>query len=137
MLERESLNVFSKTCRFSKVYSQWLSYTSVRNPYLNDDFWLFSNQGLVRSKTKSFSKSSSLNKRKRFQTQTHFKQNSWALFQDCSKDFSKSLKMSAQDNSLQTLNCLLKCAIIKGEFKNKMFRIHAKQICLSLQKSFP
>ena len=66
-LSGSSLKCFSKTCRFSKVSSQWLSYTSVRNPDFNDDFWLFSNQGLVRSMTNSFSKSSSLKKLKIFQ----------------------------------------------------------------------
>ena len=71
-LSGSSLKCFSKTRRFSKISSQWLSYNSVRNPDFNDDFWLFSNQGLVRSKTKSFTKSSGLNKQKRLQTKTRF-----------------------------------------------------------------
>jgi hypothetical protein len=60
MLEREFSKLFSKTCRLTKFSSQWLLYTSVRNPGFNNDFLVF------QLRTRSSKKGKCLNQNKGF-----------------------------------------------------------------------
>ena len=112
-------NVFLKHVVSQKFLHNGFRILQYETRTLNDDFWLFSNQGLVRSMTNSFSKSSSLNKRKRFQSINSFSNKLLEHFFKIVQKISQNLlKLVLKKTPSKPLSNFI-YAIIKGEYKKK------------------